>query len=75
MEEFAQLRLRAVASGNTVLTFSKGPIDKLGIALAEQVAADARFWEIVGAISGHSRPQWASDLVAESAGRLVAAML
>jgi hypothetical protein len=74
MEEFAQLRLRAVTPGSTVLTFSKGPTDKLDIDVAEQETADARFWEIVAAIREDQRPDWATDLVAESAGRLVNAL-
>lgn len=74
MEEFAQLRLRAVESGSTVLKFSKGPTDKLDVDLPEQKVADDRFWEIVEAIKDDKRPDWATDLVAESAAKLVMAL-
>lgn len=75
MEEFAQLRLRAVESGSTVLKFSKGPTGELDVDLPEQEAADERFWEIVDAIKDDKRPGWATDLIAESAAKLVTALL
>ncbi len=74
MEEFAQLRLRGIEAGSTVLVFSKGPTDKLDIDLPEQKTADDRFWEIVRAIGEDQRPEWVTDLIAESAGRLVDAL-
>lgn len=74
MEEFAQLRVRAVESGSTVLKFRKGPIDKLDVDLPEQKVADDRFWEIVEAIRQDRRPEWATDLIAESAAKLVGAL-
>lgn len=74
MEEFAQLRLRAINSGSTVLRFSKGPVDRLDVDLIELKIADDRFWEIVGAIADDKRPDWATDLIAESAARLVTAL-
>lgn len=73
-EEFAQLRLRAVEAGSTVLKFTKGPSDKLDVELPEQTIADERFWEIVEAIREDERPDWATDLIAESAARLVRAL-
>ncbi len=74
MEEFAQLRLRSVEAGSTVLVFSKGPTDKLDVDVPEQQVADDRFWEIVKAIAEDQRPEWVTDLIAESAGRLVDAL-
>jgi len=74
MEEFAQLRLRGVERGSTVLTFSKGPIDKLDVELHEQTVADDRFWELVEAIRQDERPEWTTDLIAESAAKLVTAL-
>jgi hypothetical protein len=74
MEEFAQLRLTGLREGSTVLLFSKGPTDKLDVDLPEQQTADDRFWEIVGAIGEDKRPGWVTDLIAESAGRLVDAL-
>lgn len=74
MEEFAQLRLRAVESGSTVLRFNKGPVDKLAVELPEEALADDRLWEIAGAIGDDRRPEWVTDLIAESAGKLVSAV-
>jgi hypothetical protein len=74
MEELSQLRLHAVEPGSTVLRFSKGPTDKLDVDLPEQATADDRFWEIVQAMSDDSRPGWATDLIAESVGKLVNAI-
>lgn len=74
MKEFAQLRLSGIEAGSTVLTFNKGPIDKLDVELAEQRVADERFWEIVEAIGQDRRPRWATDLVSESAAKLVGAL-
>ena len=74
MEEFAQLRLRGIESGSTILKFSKGPTDKLDVDLREEKAAGDRFWEIVKAIKEDRRPDWATDLIAESAAKLVTAL-
>jgi hypothetical protein len=53
MEEFSQLRFRAIEAGSTVLRFSKGPID---VDLPEEAVADDRFWEIVQAMADDRRP-------------------
>ncbi len=74
MEEFAQLRLRGIEAGSTVLVFSKGPTDKLDVDLPEQKVADDRFWEVVKAIGEDQRPEWVTDLIAESAGKFVDAL-
>lgn len=74
MEEFAQLRLRGIEAGSTLLVFSKGPTDKLDVDLPEQRIADDRFWEIVQAIAEDQRPDWVTDLIAESAGKFVDAL-
>ena len=74
MEELSQLRLHAVEPGSTVLRFSKGPTDKLDVDLPEQAMADERLWEIVQAMGDDSRPDWATDLIAESVGKLVNAI-
>jgi len=74
MEEFAQLRLGGIEAGSTVLVFSKGPTDKLDVDLPEQKVADDRFWEVVKAIGEDRRPEWVTDLIAESAGKFVDAL-
>ncbi len=74
MEEFAQLRLRGIQPGSTLLVFAKGPTDKLDVDTAEEQLADDRFWEIVRAISNDHRPDWVSELIAESASKFVEAL-
>jgi hypothetical protein len=74
VEELSQLRLRAIEASSTVLRFSKGPTDKLDVDLPEQTLADDRFWEIVAAMREDRRPGWATDLIAESVGKLVNAL-
>lgn len=74
MEELSQLRLHAVEPGSTVLRFSKGPTDKLDVDLPEQAVADDRLWEIMRAMGEDRRPGWATDLIAESVGKLVNAI-
>lgn len=74
MEEFAELRLRSIEPGSTVLRFSKGPVDKLDVDLEQHELADQRFWEIIEAIRADERPDWTTDLIAESAAKLVTAL-
>lgn len=74
MEELSQLRLRAVEAGSTVLRFTKGPADKLDVDLPEQAEADERFWDVVEAMAQDHRPDWVTDLIAESVGKLVNAV-
>lgn len=74
MEEFSQLRLRDIGPGSTVLLLGKGPVDKLDVDMPEYAQADKRFWEVVSAISADYRPEWVTDLVSESAERLVRAL-
>lgn len=71
MEELTQLRLRGIGAGSTVLMFTHGPTDKFGGILDEEKLLERRFREIVEAIGRDDRPDWATDLIAESAARLV----
>ncbi|MGY4710674.1 hypothetical protein ACXDF8_14125 [Mycolicibacterium sp. CBM1] len=73
-EKSARLRLRSVTPGSTVLKFVKGPTDKLDIDLAHERLADDRFWDVIAGIGQNHKPEWMTDLVAESAGKLVAAL-
>lgn len=73
VEELAQLRLRGIEAGSTVLQFSKGPTDKLDIDLPQQATVDDRFWELMRAIGEDRRPDGVSDLIAESVAKLVSA--
>jgi hypothetical protein len=74
MEELSSLRLQQLASGSTVLSFIKGPLEKLDVDLPEVREADERFWQIVAAIGENVRPSWVPDAIAESAVRLVNAL-
>lgn len=74
MEELSSLRLQQLASGSTVLSFTKGPLEKLDVDLPEVREADHRFWEIMAAIGEDVRPTWVPDAIAESAGKLVNAL-
>lgn len=73
-EESAQVRLRSVTPGSTVLEFVTGPTDKLDINLAHERLTDDRFWDVLAGIGQNRKPEWMTDLVAESAGKLVAAL-
>lgn len=74
VEEFVELRLRAVEAGSTILRFAKGPVGKLDVDLPEEVLADDRFWEVLEGIADDTRPDSVTELVAESAGRLLSAI-
>lgn len=74
MEEFAQLRLRGIQTSSTLLVFVKGSTEKLDVDLPEEQLADDRFWEIVKAIRDDHRPDWVTDLIAESAAKFVDAL-
>ncbi|AKS33212.1 hypothetical protein [Mycolicibacterium goodii] len=74
VEEFAELRLDGITAGSTVLKVSKGPADKLDVEVPGLSDADDRLWDILGAIGADQRPDWTSALVAESAGKLAAAL-
>jgi len=74
VEEFAQLRLGSIEAGSTVLQFSKGPTEKLDLDLAGLADADDRLWEILGAIGEDRRPDWTTELIADTVGRLVGAL-
>ena len=74
MEELSHLRLHRVEPESTVLRFSKGLTDKLDVDLPEQAVADDRLWEVLRAMGEDRRPDWATDLIAESVGKLVNAI-
>ena len=71
MEELTEIRLSGIAKGSTVLTFAQGPTDKLDGILNEETLLQQRFQEIVEAIARDERIGWVTDLIAESAARLV----
>lgn len=74
LNDLTQLRLRALAKGSTRLQFGRGPIDQLDVDLRVEQLIDERFHAVVEGIGRGDRPEWASTLVAESAGKLVDAM-
>ncbi len=74
VEELAELRLTAVESGSTVLLFSKGPLGKLDFELADEVKVGARFWEIIEGIAEDRRPESATELISQTAAKLLSAI-
>jgi hypothetical protein len=74
MEELTEIRLVSIGAGSTVLTFAQGPTDKLDGVLTEERQLSERFLDTFEAISRDERPEWATDLIAESAAKLVDAL-
>ncbi len=74
IEELSQLRLRGVAPGSTRLTLARGPADTLDLELPAAAEIDTRFWEVIDGVARDQRPDWASDLIAESAAYFVEAL-
>lgn len=74
MEELTELRLRSVTTGSTRLVLSKGPVDKLNVTLREHQLVDDRFWDLINAVSEDQRPEWVTDLIAESVSKFVSAL-
>ncbi len=74
VEEFAELRLSGITKGSTLLQFTKGPTDKLDVELPDLAETDDRLWALLDAIGADTRPTWSTDLIAESASKLVSAL-
>lgn len=74
MEESSELRFRGISSGSTVLDLAKGSADMLDVDVEEVELADRRFWEVVESIRDNHRPNWVTDLIAESVARLIDAL-
>ena len=74
VEEFAELRLSGITKGSTLLQFTKGPTDKLDVELPDLAETDDRLWAILDAIGADARPTWSTDLIADSASKLVSAL-
>jgi hypothetical protein len=71
MEELTEIRLNGITAGSTLLTFAHGPTDKFEGILSEEKLLEQRFHEMVEAIGRDERPDWATELIAESAAKLV----
>ncbi|HET7475343.1 MAG TPA: hypothetical protein VFJ97_04880 [Dermatophilaceae bacterium] len=74
VEALTEMRLSGLAEGSTRLHFARGRADLLDLELAEAREIDDGFWEVLLGIGSNSRPAWATDLIAESAGKIVAAL-
>lgn len=68
------LRLRGITSGSTQLAVGFGEPDTLDLNTSLEVEVANRYWEIVDGIGISARPDWATDLIAESALRLCDAL-
>lgn len=74
VEELTELRLAGLTEGSTTLVFSQGPSDALPLELELEARLRSQLWDVLEAIADDVRPPWVSDLVADSAGDLVAAL-
>jgi hypothetical protein len=68
------MRLTGLTGGSTTLRFVRGRPDELQLGLAVSAEINARFWEVVAGIAAASRPDWMTDPVAESTGKVVSAL-
>lgn len=73
VETLTRLRLKGIDTGSTRLFVSYGQPDVLPIDVELERVTEARFVQIVEALSDGSRPTWAPDPVAESALALLEA--
>lgn len=69
-----EMRLTGLEEGSTRLHFARGRTDQLDMALARAEEIDTKFWEILQGIETNVRPSWATNLVAETARKIVAAL-
>lgn len=68
------MRLTGLTGGSTTLRFVRGRPAELQLDLAVSAEINARFWEVVAGIAAASRPDWMTDSVAESTGKVVSAL-
>jgi hypothetical protein len=72
VDRVSEIRLTGLAEGSTVLELTLGDETALPLADSEEDAIAQRLEESFGAIAANRPPSWASPLVRESIGRLVA---
>ena len=68
------LRLRGISAGSTHLAVGFGEPDTLDFDTSLETEVADRYWEIINGIGTSVRPDWAVDLVAESALHLCDAL-
>lgn len=74
IEDLSQLRLAGLAVGSTRLVVARGEFPALDAEFPEVAELDRRFWDVIKGIGSDRRPEWVSDLVADSAAGLLAAL-
>ncbi len=74
IDEMTQLRLRSIEPGSTKLLLAQGPSDELELDLEDSREIAQMFWEVIDGVGADARPDWVSDLVADSAAGVVAAL-
>jgi len=74
IESLTEMRLSGLSKGSTRLHLAHGRSDELNVDLAEASEINARFWQVVDGIATNSRSPWVTDVVADSAGKVVAAL-
>ncbi|MGI8415024.1 MAG: hypothetical protein ACR2P2_02225 [Nakamurella sp.] len=74
IEDLSQLRLTGLAAGSTRLVVARGELGELDAEFPEVAELDRRFWDVIEGIGSDRRPEWVSDLVADSAAGFLAAL-
>lgn len=72
--KISTLRLRGISPGSTRLEVGFGEPDTLDFDTSLEAEVAERFWKIVDAIGTSARPDWVTDLIAESALHLCDAL-
>lgn len=73
-QRVANLTIGLAPGSTTVLARRTGAADSLDLALADEVAFDEKFAELVESIARDERPPWVDDALALAAGGLCAAL-
>jgi len=74
VEALTEMRLSGLSKGSTRLHLARGGEDELDLDLVQAREIDTKFWEVVEGVRTNERPEWVTDLIAESAGKLVMAL-
>lgn len=74
VEDLSQLRLAGLATGSTRLVVTRGELPALDAEFPDVTELDRRFWDVIEGIGSDRRPEWVSDLIADSATGFLAAL-
>lgn len=74
IEDLSQLRLAGLDAGSTRLVVARGELGALDAEFPDVTELDRRFWDVIEGIGSDRRPEWVSDLIADSAAGFLAAL-